>query len=213
MVSTSHASTTKPAITKSAGDVRIADLSNDSIIIRLHFTINHLPRWLTPIHNLDRLNRAPYRGQPSIKELLVQLRQEELRIFPKVHLTARENNPNLDLLPDPVIDARQAALDDQRSALTVLAEFRRLRQGTCSTLRSLTDSGWQRVGTSRIEHDWQIRSLAEHLVAHDEDVLTKMDIALDSYVCAMVLPSTAGRDSSNYCSSCPSPPKTVARPV
>jgi hypothetical protein len=181
MVSTSHASTTKPAITKSAGDVRIADLSNDSIIIRLHFTINHLSRWLTPIHNLDRLNRAPYRGQPSIKELLVELRQEELRIFPKVHLIARENNPNLDLLPDPVIDARQAALDDQRSALTVLAEFRRLRQGTCSTLRSLTDSGWQRVGTSRIEHDWQIRSLAEHLVAHDEDVLTKMDIALDSY--------------------------------
>ena len=62
-----------------------------------------------------------------------------------------------------------------------MAEVRRLRQNTCSLVRSLTDTGWRRVGTSRIEHDWQIRGLAEHLIAFDEDVLTRMDIALESY--------------------------------
>ena len=42
MVATSHASTAKPAFDQTAGDVRISDLSNDSVIIRLHFTINFL---------------------------------------------------------------------------------------------------------------------------------------------------------------------------
>jgi len=63
--------------------------------------------------------------------------------------------------------------------LTVLSEFRRLRRSTCSLLRSLPDSAWLRVGTSRREHDWQIRTLAEALVKHDEDALTEMDLALD----------------------------------
>jgi hypothetical protein len=181
MVATSHASTQKPAFAKTAGDVRISDLSNDSVIIRLHFTINFLSRWLTPIHNLERLDRAPFRNQPSIKDLLIELRQEERRVFPMLHLMARENNPNLDLLPIPVIDERQAEFDRQRSTLSVMAEIRRLRQSTCSLLRSLTDTGWQRVGTSRSNHDWQIRSLAEYLIAFDEDVLTRLDIALESY--------------------------------
>lgn len=62
-----------------------------------------------------------------------------------------------------------------------MAEFRRLRQGTCSLLRSLPDSGWLRVGTSRSEHDWQIRTLAETLLQHDEEKLTEIDLALDRY--------------------------------
>ena len=181
MVATTHASTSRPALSKTAGDVRISDLSNDSVIIRLHFTINHLSRWLTPIHHLDRLDRAPFRGQPSIKDMLIELRLEELFRFPMLHMIARENNPNLDLIPPPVIDARQELIDEQRSALSVMAEFRRVRQNTCSVLRSLTNSGWNRMGTCRSEHDWQIRSLAEYLIAHDEDVLTRMDIALDAY--------------------------------
>ena len=181
MVATSHASTAKPAFDQTAGDVRISDLSNDSVIIRLHFTINFLSRWLTPIHSLERMDRAPFRDQPSIKDLLIEIRQEERRIFPMLHLMARENNPNLDLLPVPVIDERQAEIDEQRSALSVMAEIRRLRQNTCSLLRSLTDTGWKRVGSSRIEHDWQIRALAEHLIASDEAILTRLDIALEAY--------------------------------
>jgi hypothetical protein len=181
MVATAHSVAPRPINGPTAGDVPISDLSNDSIIIRLHFAVNHLSRWLTPIHNTERLDRAVYRNEPSIKELLIGMRQDERTIYPKFHLIVAQNNPNLDLLPAQVITPEQAQIDAQRSALSVLAEFRRLRQATCSLLRSLTDSGWNRVGTSRIDHDWQIRSLAEFLVAQDEDSLTAIDIALERY--------------------------------
>lgn len=164
-----------------AGDVKIADLSNDSLILRLHFAVNHLSRWLSPIHDRDRLDRVVYRDQPSIKELVIRMREEERRVFPMLYLIVTKNNPDLDQLPDPVITPEQAAIDRQRSILSAQSEFRRLRQSTCSLLRSLTDSGWARVGTSRRVHDWQVRSLAEQLVAHDETVLTQIDLALDRY--------------------------------
>ncbi|HQY29789.1 MAG TPA: hypothetical protein PK691_00785 [Thermomicrobiales bacterium] len=181
MVAPTHASAIYPDLSRTAGDTPIADLTTDSIIIRLHFMINHLSRWITPIHDLERLDRAPFRDQPSVKSLMIDIREEERRVFPKMYLISRETNPDLDRLPIPEIDARQAAIDAQRSSLSVLAEIRRLRQSTCSLLRSLTDAGWNRVGTSRIEHDWQIRSLAEALVAHDEMMLTLIDIALEDY--------------------------------
>lgn len=164
-----------------AGDVRIDDLSNDSLIIRLHFSVNHLSRWLTPIHDVRRLERSPYRNEQSVKELLIAMREEERRVFPKLHAIATQNNPDLDKLPIPAITPDQAAFDRERSALSIMAEYRRLRQSTCSLLRSLPDSGWRRVGTSRREHDWQIRTLAEHLVASDESYLTQIDVALERH--------------------------------
>lgn len=162
-----------------AADVKIADLSNDSLIIRLHFTINHLSRWLTPIHDRARLERSLRRGEPSVKELLLRLRDEELRTFPKLHLIAVENNPDLDRLSDLTASPEKLAQDRRLSSLSILAEFRRLRQSTCSLLRSLPDSAWSRVGTSRRDHDWQIRSLAEYLASHDLDVLYEIDLTLD----------------------------------
>lgn len=164
-----------------AGDVRVSDLSNDSLILRLHFTINHLSRWLTPIHDLDRMDRVVFRNEPSIKELVIKMRQEERRVFPMLYQIANMDNPDLDRLPEPVITQEQATIDLNRSVLSVQAEFRRLRQSTCSLLRSLTDTGWNRVGTSRIEHDWQVRTLAERLCEHDQTVLTEIDVALDRY--------------------------------
>jgi hypothetical protein len=162
-----------------AGDVKISDLSNDSLVIRLLFTINHLSRWLTPIHDLRRLERSPYRGQPSVKELLIAMRDYEQRIFPKLHAMAVRNDPDLDQLPEPVVTEEQRQSDQRRSVLTQLAEFRRLRQSTCSLLRALPDSAWSRVGTSRREHDWQIRSLAEHLANHDLTMLREIEAALE----------------------------------
>lgn len=160
-------------------DVKIADLDNDSLIIRLHFTVNHLSRWLTPVHDQTLLARSPRRGEPSVKELVLRLRDEELRVFPKLHLIANQTDPDLDKLPPVVRTPEQVARDEQRSALGVMAEFRRLRQSTCSLLRALPDSAWARVGTSRREHDWQIRTLAEYLANHDLDVLYEIDVALD----------------------------------
>jgi hypothetical protein len=162
-----------------AGDVKISDLDNNSLIIRLHYTINHLSRWLTPIHDKTKLMRSVRRGEPSIKELLLRLRNEEMLRFPMIHLIANENNPNLDKLPPFSLSAVQRADDEQSNALEVMAEFRRLRQSTCAHLRSLPDSAWKRVGTSRREHDWQIRTLAEHLANHDLDVLYEIDVTLD----------------------------------
>jgi hypothetical protein len=162
-----------------AADVKISELDNNSLIVRLHFTINHLSRWLTPVHDQSLLERSPRRGNPSVKELVIRLRDEELRVFPKMHLIATQTNPDLDKLPPVVRTPEQRALDLRRTTLGVMAEFRRLRQSTCSLLRALPDSAWTRVGTSRREHDWQIRSLAEHLANHDLDVLYEIDIALD----------------------------------
>lgn len=164
-----------------AGDVRIDDLSNDSLIIRLHFTVNHLSRWLTPIHDVSRLERAPFRNEPSVKELVLQMREEERRVFPLLHAIATRNNPELDKLPPPIITPDQVAFDRERSILSIQAEFRRVRQSTCSLLRSLPDTAWHRVGTSRREHDWQIRTLADQLVVTDEAFLTQIDVALERY--------------------------------
>lgn len=157
----------------------IADLDNNSLIIRLHFTINHISRWLTPVHDRTKLERSVARGEPSVKDLLIRLRDEELRIFPQMHLIAHRNNPDLDKLPEMVRTPAQQVWDRQANALELMAEFRRLRQSTCSLLRSLPDSAWARFGTSRREHDWQLRALAEHLAHHDREVLARMDRALD----------------------------------
>jgi hypothetical protein len=162
-----------------AADVRLSELSNDSLIVRLHFTINHLSRWITPIHDRTRLERSMHRGEPSVRELLISLRTEELRVFPMLHLIATQNNPDLDRLPDVVSDPGRAARDAALTSLSVMAEFRRLRQSTCSLLRSLPDNAWSRFGTSRREHDWQVRQLAEHLASHDLDVLYQIDLTLD----------------------------------
>jgi hypothetical protein len=157
----------------------IADLTNDSLVIRLHFTVNHLSRWLTPIHDPIRLMRTVRRGEPSVKDLLLVLRAEELRVFPKLHLTAVKAFPDLDKLPEPRRTEAEQRQDREARPLEVMAELRRLRQSTCSLLRTLPDSGWERVGISRREHDWTIRGLAEHLAAHDLRVLREIDVTLD----------------------------------
>jgi len=159
--------------------VAIADLDNNALIIRLHFTINHLSRWLTPIHDHTRLIRTVRRGEPSVKELLLDLRDEELRVFPKLHLISVRTLPDLDKQPDPRRAPDEEEHDREALPIEVMAEFRRLRQSTCSLLRSLPDTAWARLGISRREHDWTIRALAERLARHDLDVLAEMDAALD----------------------------------
>ncbi len=159
--------------------VAIADLTNDALIIRLHFTINHLSRWLTPIHDPTRMMRTVRRGEPTVKELLLRLRDEELRVFPRLHAIAVQTQPDLDKLPAPGRTEEQERHDRDVKPLEVMAEFRRLRQSTASLLRSLPDTAWARTGTSRLEHDWSIRALAEHLARHDYLVLSEMEQALD----------------------------------
>lgn len=157
----------------------ITELENDAVVIRLLFTTNHLSRWLTPIHDQTRLGRPLRRDQPSIKELLFRLRDEELRVFPKMHAIATRSNPDLDRLPALRRSQAEERLDQALTAIEVMAEFRRLRLSTGSLLRSLPDDAWKRVGVSRRERDWTPRLLAEVLLGHDLQVLAEMDRALD----------------------------------
>jgi hypothetical protein len=154
-------------------------LSNNSVVIRLHNTINHLSRWLTPIHDPTRLSRSVRRGEPSVKDLLIQLRDEELRTFPKMYLVSVHTNPDLDKLPLFTRTSAQLDNDARHSPLSIMSEYRRLRHSTLSMLRSLPDDAWARSGFSRREHNWTLRQLAEHLLTHDYDILAQMDEALD----------------------------------
>lgn len=162
-----------------AADLPISEHDNNSLILRLHMTVNHLSRWLTPITNNEPLKWSVRRGDLSVMQLLQQMRDEELIGYARLHAIANSVNPDLDEITDPRNDPARKVEGFDRSPLSVLAEFRRLRQSTCGLLRGLPDSAWTRVGTSRIEHDWQIRSLAEHLAHHDYDKLSQIDLALD----------------------------------
>ncbi|MDP9362869.1 MAG: hypothetical protein M3Q10_01340 [Chloroflexota bacterium] len=159
-------------------DVDIRGLDNDALIIRLHFAVNHLSRWLSPIHNQGRLDRSPTRAEPAAKALVVRLRNEESRVYPQLHAIATRNLPDLDALPPPRRTEVEERFDQTATALELMAEFRRLRQSTCALLRSLPDTAWKRRGISRKEHDWSVRSLAEHLAEHDREVLSTLDRVL-----------------------------------
>lgn len=170
---------TQPGRMVTAADVPVSQLDNMSLIVRMHNTINHLSRWLTPVHDRALLDRSVFYGEPSVKDLLKRMRDEERRAFAKMYLIANENNPDLDKVPPFQLTEAQRRWEEEASALSMMAEVRRLRQSTLSLLRSLPDSAWSRVGTSRIEHDWVLRDLAEHLANHDTAVLSQIDDTLD----------------------------------
>jgi len=157
----------------------LRNLSNDAVVIRLHFTVNHLSRWLTPIHDATKLARSVRRGEPSVKELLIQMRDEELIVFPKMYLISVQSAPDLDRLPLFTRNQDQIKSDRQHSPFVAMAEFRRLRQSTLSLLRNMPNDAWERSGSSRREHPWTIRQLAETLMAHDYEVLAQVDDALE----------------------------------
>ncbi len=178
---TSHAETKQPRYPDgpTAADLPIVDHDNDSLILRLHMTVNHLSRWLTPITDPRPIELSVRRGEPSVIELLRRMRDEELIVYNYMHAIVNLINPDLDKLPDPLTAPARIASDPDRTWMSVLAEFRRVRQSTCSLLRALPDNAWSRVGTSRREHDWQIRGLAERLAHHDLNCLYAIDLALD----------------------------------
>lgn len=158
---------------------QVSHSDNNSLIIRLHFTVNHLSRWITPIHDPNRLERAVYRGEPTAKELVIEMRDEEERIYPKMYIIATQTHPDLDKIPHWVRDAATRVRDETTATIVLMAQYRRLRQGTCSLLRSLPDDAWSLKGTSRQERNVNIRELAEHLALHDYRYLRALDETLD----------------------------------
>lgn len=164
----------------SAEDARaIRALDSNALILRLHFTVHHLSRWLTPIHDRNRLERSLYHGKPSPKQILLGMRDHELVVYPMMHVIAVQDDPDLDALPPSVPTPAQLMADQERSTVELMAQFRRLRQGTCSLLRSLPDPGWERKGYSRRHTNTNLLELAIDLVDHDMRYMRAMDQTLN----------------------------------
>ena len=156
----------------------IRSSDNNSLIIRLHFTIHHLSRWLSPIHDRNKLERSLYHGEPTVKEILLQMRNHEQLIYPLMYVIATQEDPNLDTIPDYHPSLGRQKSDEEHSTIVLLSSYRRLRQSTCSLLRNLPDNAWDRTGYSRKHRNTTIRQLAEGLAASDYRYLRAMDQAL-----------------------------------
>jgi hypothetical protein len=157
----------------------ITNLDNNSLIIRLLFTIHHLSRWLSPVHDPEALERSVRRGDPTPKDLVLRLRDYDQMIYPRMYLIANQNDPNLDTLPETDVSMQQRRRDQIDATIVVISQFRRLRQTSTSLLRALPDDAWLRRGSSRGGVEGSIRSMAEALAIHDYRVLWALDSTLD----------------------------------
>src|SRR5215218_7823048 len=161
-----------------AGDSSIRDLANDALIIRLIQTVNHLSRWLTPVHDPTVLEFSARRSEPSVKEFLIRLRDTEIRAYGFMNAIASERDPDLDRVPRVEPSPEQIAVDRSAHPLVIMSEFRRVRESSTSLLRALPDNAWERGGYSRTERNWTIRELAEYLARHDQEMLQRIDRVL-----------------------------------
>lgn len=161
-----------------SADSSIRDLSNDALIIRLIQTVNHLSRWLTPIHDRTVLEFSARRSQLSVKELLIRMRDTETRAYAFMNAIAADRDPDLDRVPRVEPSPAQVALDRSAHPLVTMSEFRRVRESSTSLLRALPDNAWERGGFSRTQRNWTIRELAEYLAGHDAEMLQRIDRAL-----------------------------------
>lgn len=162
----------------SRGDLDVSTLSNDQLIVELLQTVNHLSRWLTPIHDWRLLEFSTRRAQPSVKDVLLRMRQTETWVYGYLHAMATQSNPDLDKLEQPEPSPTQVEADRRAGPLVVMSEFRRLRQSSASLLRALPDTAWDRDGYSRRTRNWTIRQLGEYLVERDRDHLREIDVIL-----------------------------------
>jgi hypothetical protein len=161
-----------------SADSSVRDLSNDALIIRLIQTLNHLSRWLTPIHDQTVLEFSPRRSEPSVKELLLRMRDTETRAYGFMNAIASERDPDLDRIPRVEPSAVQVSVDRSAPPLVIMSEFRRVRESTTALLRALPDNAWERSGHSRTQRNWTIRELAEYLARHDREMLQRIDRVL-----------------------------------
>ena len=160
------------------GNVPVRELSNDGLIIRLLQTLNHLSRWLTPIHDHTLLEYSPRRSEPSVKDILLRMRDTETTHYALMYAIATETNPDLDRMPPVERTPLQRDADRTADPLVIMSEFRRLRESSTSLLRALPDTAWERGGYSRRHRNWTIRELAEFLATHDRDMLAELDSVL-----------------------------------
>lgn len=156
----------------------ITGLDNNALVIRLHYTIHHLSRWLTPIHDRNKLERSRHYGEPTVRDLVLRMRDNEQFIYPRMFVIANEEDPNMDMIPPHEPNSYTRMADKNWSTVELLGSLRRLRQSTCGLLRQTPDSAWNRKGYSRKHEDATLRQLAEQLAEHDYRYLRAMDYTL-----------------------------------
>jgi hypothetical protein len=156
----------------------IRDLDNNALVLRLHFTVHHLSRWLTPIHDRNKLERSRHYGEPTVRDLVLRMRDNEQFIYPRMFVIATETDPDMDKFPPFEPDTYTLMAEKNWSTIELMSSFRRLRQSTCGLLRQLPDAAWSRRGYSRVHEGATLRELAEQLAEHDYRVLRAMDFTL-----------------------------------
>jgi hypothetical protein len=157
----------------------VRDAGNNALIIRLMFTVNHLSRWLTPIHDDDKLDRAVYRGEPTAKDLVIRLREYDEWVYPRMYLAANTQNADFDTLDDPRLVPVHNRFGKRDTTVVLMSGFRRARQSITGLLRALPDGAWDLGGRSTKGSEGTIRSLAEAAALHDYRVLRALDQTLD----------------------------------
>jgi hypothetical protein len=156
----------------------IRDLDNNALVLRLHYTVHHLSRWLTPIHDRNKLERSRHYGEPTVRDLVLRMRDNEQFIYPRMSVIANETDPDMDSIPPHDKSTYTLMAEKNWSTVELMSSFRRLRQSTCGLLRQMPDASWNRKGYSRIHEGATLRELAEQLAEHDYRVLRAMDFTL-----------------------------------
>ena len=142
--------------------------------LTLFHTLNHLSKRISPQRDEAKLIRPPERGEWSVRDIMIHLRDHEAAIYPKLHLMANTVHPNLSRLGETHL----ADYNPDDLTLSVMSQFRRIRQSTVSLLRELPLDAWDRTGTDTDGTTVTIRQLANELVRHDAEHLAQMDATL-----------------------------------
>lgn len=133
-------------------DAAIQDMPNDNLIVALLQTLNHLSRWLTPIHDHALLEFSPRRSEPSVKDILLRMRDAEERVFSLMFAIAKDMNPDLDRVPMVKRSPLQLAADHEANPLVIMSESAvcaKAQSHSCA--RSLTTLGTAAVTAGSAE--------------------------------------------------------------
>jgi hypothetical protein len=153
--------------------------TDEQIILELTHMINQLAKRVTPQRpqrDEAKVNRAPGRGEWSVRDIVAHLRDTEARYFPKMHLISIAEYPDL----RRVQNIGPTEYDPNDSIFTVMSQYRRLRQSTLSLLRELPRDAWRRAGLDVDNTSVTIRDLARELVEHDREHLAQIDETLEA---------------------------------
>jgi hypothetical protein len=147
---------------------------NERLIVALTQTLNQVTKRISPQRDESRTNRAPERGEWSVREIIAHLRDHEATAFAKLHLMVSSEVP----------DFRHANLntgavyDPDDSVFIVMSQFRRLRVSTLSLLKDLPRDAWRRSARDVDNRTINVNELAAALVRHDNEHLAQIDAVL-----------------------------------